>query len=296
MGNEVAVRDDASVVPAGLEDFEASDMAIPRLNIDHKEAVFVDSQTNEVYEDLTVVALGLVKQRVLFEPVVETGAKPLCKSYNHAEGHADPAAFPWKPSGFARADYDDDEPVLPCEGCALKEFGSHPERQGVPWCTEQFVLPSVMPFDDEGGVAPILLTFQKSQLKPVRAYITAFAKRKQPLFMVYTKIELEANRRGTVDYAVPKLTKLDVTDAIYHNEFTETFRSIRDMLTTPRAAPTADEDKGDDSTPEAAPPQPEPTPEQPKDEPPATAEPQPAQVSEPAAPEKKEDDPDFDPF
>jgi len=224
----------------GMEDFDQSDMVMPTVRIDHKKGVFVDGLSNEEYPSMTVVLLGLIKQRVLWEPEVEDGGSkgPLCKSYNFNIGHPDSDRFPWKESGFPKAD---EGATLPCESCVLKDWGTHPKRD-TPWCSEQHTFAILMPTNEEGDLAPALLTIQRSAIKPSRTYLTSFARSKTPLYTVFTNIELDHRSRGSVDYAVPKFQKKHATDQSDWPEFAAQYRTIREFVQTPRGEDVEDQD------------------------------------------------------
>lgn len=229
---------DELVVPGsietGLEDFEQSDFVTPRLTIDHKQGLLVNSLTKEEYENLTVVVLGLVKQRILWEPEVQEGdVRPLCKSLDHKIGRPDPATFPWDASGFARQDFPGDEPELPCAGCNLKEWDSHPSR-GIAWCTEQYVLPVIMPRDESGQGVPAIFTAQRSGIRPARAYLSDFAASQTPPFTVFTEITFDKFRRGQVDYAVPKFKKIGQTPQESWEAFGDAYRTVRSFVSAVR--------------------------------------------------------------
>src|SRR5881392_1533115 len=94
-----AVPDSTSVI--GLEDISESELTIPRLVIDHKKAVFRDSLSNEEFETVDTIVLGVCKQRVLWPPEMRDNSKPLCKSYEGLMGN--PAdGFPWDKTGFTK--------------------------------------------------------------------------------------------------------------------------------------------------------------------------------------------------
>jgi hypothetical protein len=241
------------VYPEGLEDFAPEDMVMPRLNISHTEGVYVDSLSGEKFQGLDVVLLGLIKQRILWPPEVSGDKEaPLCKSFNFTEGRPDPAnpsRFPWKASGFSMGDYvkgDDVPPVLTCEGCKLKDWGTHPKTE-TPWCSEQHTFALLMQVGD--GYSPAILTVQRTGIKPSKAYLTSFARSASPLFIVTTKLGLTVSKRGTVVYAVPTFTRGVPTPEEAHPEFAAHYRRIREFITTPTAA-TEGEEEG---TPVAAP-------------------------------------------
>ena len=241
----------ANYVPEGLEDFDTDDMVMPKLTIAHQDGQFTDSLSGEKFDSLEVVLLGLIKQRILWPPDMGVEAEaPLCKSYNFTEGRPDPAnptRFPWKASGFAMTDYVDGEnaPVVTCESCKLKDWGSHPKSE-TPWCSEQHTFALLLPTG--GGWSPAILTLQRTGIKPSKAYLTSFARSQSPLFVCTTKLGLSVQKRGTVTFSVPTFTRGTPTDADDHPEFASTYRRIREFITTPRQAEAEAE-----GTPVAAP-------------------------------------------
>lgn len=239
-------------LPEGLEDFSFDDMVMPKLAIAHQDGVFVDSLSGEKYPDLEVVLLGLIKQRILWPPDVAAEKEaPLCKSYNFSDGRPDPgnpSRFPWKASGYSMGEYVDGEnpPVLSCEGCKLKEWGSHPKGD-TPWCSEQHTFALLIP-SSVGGFSPAVLTLQRSGIKPSKAYLSSFARSQSPLFVCTTKMGLILQRRGTVAFSVPTFTRGTPTDEAFHGDFASQYRRIREFMTTPRA-----NEDGEDGAPVAAP-------------------------------------------
>lgn len=234
---DVALTGDNGVA-IGLEDFDTSDMVMPTLAINHKEGVYEDSLSNEKFNELNVVLLGLIKQRVLWPAEVgDEVVPPLCKSYNFSEGITG-KDFPWSEAGFTPpADYENgDEVSLPCASCKLKEWGSNPSGD-TPWCSEQHTFAAMMNTADEGDEpnwVPTIFTVQRTGIKPSRTYVTSFARSKTPLFTSYTNLKLDVRKRGSVDYAVPIFSKGPATDRELWPLFTENFLSIRDFVQTPR--------------------------------------------------------------
>src|SRR5690606_15412571 len=142
----------------GLEDFGMEDAVIPRLKIVHKEGVFEDSLSGEKFETISLVILGLVKQRILWHQTVDDGDMPMCRSANHDTGFPNLSddqpkekRFPWEKSGFRPEDYQDEDGNfrLPCSGCNLKEWKSHPDGKR-PYCSEQFTLPVLYSDNPDG--------------------------------------------------------------------------------------------------------------------------------------------------
>lgn len=230
----------------GLEDFETTDMVMPRLSIGHEDAVFVDNLTGEEHKKLRVVMLGLIKQRILWDTDVNDGDRPLCKSYNFKEGVPNTATFPLKASGFDELPDEDTEGTLPCDACTLKEWGSHPNRD-TPWCSEQHTFPLLMwAGEDAGYSAPAILTVQRSAIKASKSYLTGFARSKTPVYTVVTELSLDPQKKGSVKYAVPRFVKVDDTDREEWTEYAEHYRTIRSFITTP---PPKEDDAPDDATP-----------------------------------------------
>lgn len=235
----------------GLEDFDATDMVMPKLDIAHTDGQWVDSLSGEKFDNIEVILLGLIKQRILWptEMAAEKEA-PLCKSYNFTEGRPDPvnpSRFPWKSSGFAMSDYVDGEnpPAVSCEGCALKEWGSNPKGD-TPWCSEQHTFAILLPIIG-GGWSPAVMTLQRTGIKPSKAYMTAFARSQSPLFVTTTKLGLTVQKRGTVTFSVPTFERGTPTDQADHASYAAQYRHIREFIGTPRAA------EAEEGTPVASP-------------------------------------------
>lgn len=222
----------------GLEDFETSDMVMPRINIVHDEAMFQDNLSGEKHDSIRAVILGLVKQRILWDDEVVDGDTPLCKSYNFHQGHPDPTRFPFKDASFDKGTIEgEDDPTLPCSACQLKEWGSHPKRE-TPWCSEQHTFPLLMEVSED-QFAPALLTVQRSGIKPSKSYLTSFARSKTPLYTVVTNLTLNAQKRGSVNYAVPAFSRGEPTDSDDWGFYAQQYRQIREFITTP---PVRDDD------------------------------------------------------
>lgn len=227
------VDDDLNV---GLEDIDSSDMMMPTLRLNHGDGVMEDSLSGETFDRVTAIPLGVIKNRILWPAEMgDDKAPPLCRSLNFTEGIPDGDNFPWKAAGFDRAKFEEGE-NLPCANCALKEWGSHPKTE-TPWCSEQWVVPMML----AGG--PALFTLQRSSLKGIRAYVTSFARARQPLFVNYVKISLNQQRRGSVKFVVPQFAKGDATDEADHRDLADAYRRVRDYVQTPRAEDAPSETK-----------------------------------------------------
>jgi hypothetical protein len=226
----------------GLEDFNTSDAVMPRIKIQHDEGVWVDTLSGAKYETLRFIALGLVKQRVLFHHIVENDDVPMCKSSNFNIGYPNPDApnnksFPWQLAGFDPKDFPPDlegNVKLPCDGCQLKEWGSSPVGDN-PYCSEQWTLPIYYDASGDGSDdwAPAILTLQKSSIKPIRTYFTSFAQSNKPPFLAVGEGKLRVNTRGSVKYSVPSFTKVGESPRDRWLEFSEQFADMKNFLTRP---------------------------------------------------------------
>lgn len=242
---DIAIPEDDMI---GLEDFDIkTDAVMPTIKIAHKEALFEDALSGKTFPALNCVLLGLIKQRVLWPPEVEeTKSAPLCKSYNYTIGRPDVDKYPWKASGFEKID-NDPEVELPCENCKLKDWGSHPKRD-TPWCSEQHTFALLQQMDDdEGSLSPALFTVQRSAIKPSKTYMTSFVRAKTALFTVRTKIILDARKRGTVEFAVPKFIRGEATAQEDWNYYGQQYRMIREFVQTPRSRDDDAEIEAEDS-------------------------------------------------
>lgn len=225
----------------GLEEFDTSDASIPRLIIDHPDAVFKDSQTEETFQTLDCILLGLVKQRLMWPATQSEGAEkdsPLCKSPDFGHGFPNldtelpkDKRFPWEASNFDQTNLlaveGSDLPALSCASCRFKEWNSDPSGNK-PWCSEEWVIPLLYWNQDQWN--PAIISFHRSALKPVKKYISAFATRKLPTFTAVTTLSLTAQRRGSVKYCTPVLTRKGESDSGEWMDFRQDFLGIQEYL------------------------------------------------------------------
>ncbi len=239
MTTDVAVPEDDTML--GLGDIDESELVVPRIKIIGADAQFEDTLTNERFDSLNVILLGLVKERILWDANEAESAAPMCKSNDAAVGiPADD--FPWAASSFDKAAFGD-EPRLPCDSCPLKEWGSHPKDGKKPWCSEQHTYPLLV-VGDNGSLSPALFSVQRSAIKGSKAYVSGFIRARTPLFTAYTKLSLTPQKSGSVKYATPVFAKGAATDIEDYPDFAQQYRSMRTFIQTVR--------KRDDDGPTAA--------------------------------------------
>lgn len=282
----------------GLEDVGVGDVVIPRLSIVHDEAVFKNNLTGETHDTLTVVLLGLVKQRIFWADDIDEGDKPLCKSPDFAHGFPQmrtdiPAdkQFPWAESNFDPANFPAEKGInghvtLPCDSCVFAQWGKDSAGKNTPPpCNEQHTYPLLIVGED-GETQPALLTVQKTGIKPSRTYISGFASSKTPFFTQYTQLSLDLQKRGSVKFSVPQFRRAGGTDRAWWAEYADQFRSIRSFIReAPRPAEGTEDAEpapsNNENTAPAAPPTP---PKAPAAPPKAPTPPSPPKVAAPAAP------------
>lgn len=241
-GNNSVLPQNMTWDQTGLEDFDASDAVTPRIKIVQREALWEENLSNRRFEELRFIALGLVKQRVLFHHNVEDNDVPMCKSSDFLTGYVNPEtpknkSFPWDISGFNKNDFTPDEQgniKLSCEGCKLKEWGASPISDA-PYCAEQWTLPIYYDSSGDGSEewSPAILTLQKSSLKAIRTFLTGFKASGRPPFLSIGVGRLRLMQRGQVDYSVPTFTKLGDSPMDRWQEFSEQFVTMREYLTRP---------------------------------------------------------------
>lgn len=241
----------------GLEEFGREDAVIPRVSIVHKDGVYKDSLTNDTFPTMKVIILGLVKQRSLWHNVVDEGDWPMCRSANHDTGFPNLSdeqpkdkRFPWDKAGFDPNDYpaDSDGQIrLPCSGCALKEWGSHPDGNK-PYCAEQFTLPILYDPEEDGTWVPAIITLQKTSLKNLKAYLSSFARSRSAAYQAITEMGLDMAKRGSNEYSIPNFKKVANTDEDNWREYSMNYRQMADFLRTDPGARDEDEPSATDNT------------------------------------------------
>ncbi|AMS02354.1 hypothetical protein SEA_HOTOROBO_62 [Gordonia phage Hotorobo] len=312
----------------GLEDFDTNDLTMPRLSIDHPEAAFKNSQTDELFNELTVILLGLHKSRIMWGEMSDGDDQdpPLCKSPDMRNGFPNmdtelPTSkqFPWE----AQDVYGPDDasplfvgpeqnlltmPSIGCKDCHFKEWNTDPSGKK-PWCSEEWTFPLLYqdPEDPEVWV-PALFTIRRSGIKPARQYVTPFASKKTPIFTVATKLTLDVNKRGMVKFCTPIFTKVAKTNPESYQDYFDSFKSAQGFLLQ-YPMPRDDEDKeaaaakaaatvpdgdieGNVIDADVVPEEPTPTPQP---EPTPTPTPQPAQPAPPQAQTRVQPEPTPEP-
>jgi len=246
----------------GLEDIEDEVGALPRIGINHPGGTFKDTLSGEEFPEIHGVALGLIKQRVMWAPVVEDGAKPLCKSQDATTGYPNAAGekeggFPWsEASGLDPNTSAKDEHgriVINCEGCPFSEWipDAKTGKRKPPPCKERHTYPII--FNRSGGntyeppyMESGIVSFQSSGIGPSKKYLSAFVRNKRPLYSAVVRITLDTNKRGMVTYSVPAFAKMAEVPEDEWELYAREYAPLRDYLRQPPRP-------GDDADPLKAP-------------------------------------------
>jgi hypothetical protein len=236
----------------GLEDVSSSDIRVPRLAIEHDNGTFKNTTTNEEFPELRAVFLGLVKQRIMWDPQIDAGDRPQCKSLDHEVGFPQlrtdiPARkqFPWSKSNFRQEDFPpakDGLISLPCESCTFNQWGKDNER---PPCSESYTFILYYQHPTSGVLSPATMAFSKSAIKAAKVYSGTFLAAKQPMFTVWTSMTLRPEARGKTRYMVPELTREGMTDAGEWRGWADAYLAMRDFM---RARPRLADEIGDTAT------------------------------------------------
>lgn len=246
-GGEVATWTEEELAAVGMEDVKPSDLALPRLTIVGKRAVFKNSLTEEEFTELDAVMLGQVKHRVMWPEKTDAGdyKQPMCKStdFEHGFPNVDPKAparraFPWAQANFQEEAgregaynrglmVETGLPSLPCQKCVFQTWVDGSTR-----CKEQHVFPLYYK-DSADEWVPALLTVQGAGIKPSKNYVNSFFLRKRPMFSVVTHITLTPLSRDSVDYAVPVFKAGNPTEPGSFAQYADMMRSTRDFLRRP---------------------------------------------------------------
>lgn len=227
----------------GLEDLDPNEVAVPRLKIDHANALFKDGITGEEFAKLSGVFLGMVKQRIFWNRQVEENAKPRCKSNDAAVGYPNMTGpnqedmFPWAESGLDPNAMPKDEHgrvTIPCANCPFAQWGGTRQKPKPPPCNELHTYP-VMFASQEGG--PIdragIVQFKGSGIQASKGFLRGFNLAKKPLYSATAEVTLTTNKRGMVVYSTPEFRKTGEVPVDEWREYAMELSGLREFLRQP---------------------------------------------------------------
>jgi hypothetical protein len=235
----------------GIEDLEDEVGMVPRIGINHPGGTFKDSLSGEEFPEIIGVPLGVFKQRVFWPAELDgSSKKPMCKSNDAKTGYPNmdlekDGGFPWSeapgldPNTQPKDEYD--RPVIDCSSCPFAQWGKNAKtgKNTPPPCKERHTYPFIYNRETQGGgyEAPYMesgiISFQGSGIKPSKMYVAAFVRNKLPLYAAVVRISLDVNKRGTVDYSVPKFTKIADVPSGEWEVYARDLPEMRKFLTDP---------------------------------------------------------------
>lgn len=240
-GSSVVPADQWAEMSSGLEDIEASDLRMPRITIEKDDGVFKDNMSGETFAYMTAVPLGVIKQRVLWQPTMgEETLNPMCKSPDSKQGFPTISGkkeelFPWEASGFSPGDFPlnpEGRAVVPCTSCRLAQWKSHPDGKKA-WCSEQWTIPILYGPEDDTPQITALLTAQRSSLAPAKGYFAGLFQRKVPAFSSYAIIGLNPMMRGKNKYFIPTWKLKGATPEDEWPVYSQSYQVIREYVQQP---------------------------------------------------------------
>lgn len=237
----------------GLEDFDPSTAAMPRIGINHTGGTFKDQLTGEEFPAIYGIPLGMVGQRIMWLRSVEDNAKPLCKSSDAISGYPNDKGdemfhFPWREAGVDPSSAAVDEygrRVLACESCVFTQWDKTGTKNKPPRCNQRYTIPilySLSPDHGEMFDRSGLLSFKGSGITPWNRFMSPFARQKMPLYSSIVELRLIQMSRGSVTYSVPTIKRTGSTSQDDWPTYAADLRDTRDFL---RRAPRADDDGSD---------------------------------------------------
>lgn len=255
----------------GFEDFGVEDQRLARLYIDHKGSVrdgttpaIVDSLSNERFERIQFIPLVFAKQRIMWQALMKEGddVQPMCKSVDNKNGFPnmdskDPKElFDWAaarldPSTMQKSP-ENGKLVIPCAECRLKEWGTHPVKEGS-WCQASRTIPMLYSVDGQIPNILAVMTFKSTAIQPANAWFSSIARERMPngqtvpTFSVVGEMSLEYLKKGNNDYCKPVFKTVNKTDVSTWRALSEQARAAGEYL---RKAPRGDTDPSEQDRPD----------------------------------------------
>lgn len=239
----------------GLEDLDPNEVQVPRIKIDHPNAVFVDSITGEEFPKLEGVFLGMVKQRTMWRKDYngEADARPQCKSNDAATGFPNMDSsnsddhFPWADAPMLNAaamERDEHGRVtIPCEACPFSKWTGTRQKPKPPRCSELHAYPVMYASEDGGDIDRAgIVTFKGSGIRPSKAFLKGFAAAKRAVYTSTASVTLKPEQNGMIRYAVPVFSKGAAVPEKDWPTYGEELRGLREVLREP-PRPYTDEDR-----------------------------------------------------
>lgn len=183
----------------GLEEFDSADLVIPRFKITQPTSQegtpgnFRNNLTNEEVEELNVVVLSAGKGRVFWSENIDED--PACRSSNGLV----PSENIEEPVNSECGKKDAGQRFEPV--CEYAKWGEQGAR---PLCNETINLLCV----NRDDMVPFFISLHGTQLKPVRAYLSAVGLRRKSLYEFQATLKLKEKNNGKGKYFVIQFENL----------------------------------------------------------------------------------------
>ena len=235
----------------GMEDFSVDDARLNRVKIHHKDNGWIQETLGgtEFREGIWFIPLAFMKMRIMWRPAMVDDAVPLCKSTDYQTGYPmvtdkDPKNnYPWGAAELNPADMsknpENDRLVIPCDVCRLKEWGTHPVKDGA-WCAQQRVVPMLFAAKGETPDQLGVMTFQQTSLGPANVFFAGISAKKikgttraVPAFSTIGEITLSPRKKGDNEFQVPVFRRVGETKMEDWRSYAEQGRAVYDYLRRP---------------------------------------------------------------
>lgn len=232
----------------GLGELDQSELATPRLKINHELGVFEDSLSGEQWETIKFIPLGVVPQRTYFDEDIDAETSVLCRSRDRKVGIPDQDAFPWDEASHVPG-FEPGSETLDCATCPFSEWTEKRGKRKAPACSEQLVMPLLLIDENDGSLGVMIFSAQRTSLGALKAYAASFKAKQRPLFTSIVEATLTPDKAGSNEYFRPKFKKVGDTDGAEHARFADKFLEMRAFLRGDRTEASAATEPAYNETP-----------------------------------------------
>ena len=230
----------------GLEDLDPNEVQVPRIKVDHPNAVFKDGITGDEFPALDGVLLGMVMQRTMWRRDYngENDARPQCKSNDAAIGFPNMDSsnqddhFPWNEAvGINAATLEKDEHgrlTIPCAACPFSKWTGTRQKPKPPRCSEIHSYPVMYRSEDGGEIDRAgIVSFKGSGIRPSKQFLKSFAAAKRAVYTSEVRVTLRPEQNGMIRYAVPEFSRTGSVPESEWKAYAEELKGLREILREP---------------------------------------------------------------
>ena len=209
-----------------------------RIYIDHKQGGFKFSGDHEPVDKVSIVPLGLVKQRRLWLEK-DNGAKCGCKSPDASNGRPT-HIFPEDTYRLTHPTIDVKEQMPACETCPFAKWDARPYKCQEKWYVPVLMWESVFSHHDNGAEVfqryldntVYIMEFSQSAIKHLREWFKKMLGEGRKPWEITSDISTKKLINGNSTFMIPVMKDVVDTGAGLDDEYyVQLFREVRDMLT-----------------------------------------------------------------